>query len=324
MKVSVILCVYNEEKYIRKAIDSVLSQSLDDFELIIVNDGSTDDTSDIIDSYDDSRIKVIDHENIGLGASRNKAMALASGEYVAFLDGDDWFSPDALKIAYGEAKSGDCDITIFQIKYFDDDTGRVSGNDWFDLNSFDESFDNRIFSPDECKDFLFDLSVNACQKLYKSSFLEKSGVKFVEGIYFEDMPFFFEIFLKAQRISIIRKHLYYHRKHSKSITDVIDCNYLDTVPAGQELMRRFVENGWYEDYKFDLLAYKINGPRFALSQIVDKCRKPLFNLIHEDYVEIRNSPYYDDYLNELGPVKRKFFLDVVRSKSYDEFLGLQS
>jgi hypothetical protein len=89
-------------------------------------------------------------------------------------------------------------------------------------------------------------------------------------------------------------------------------------------MRRFIENGWYEDYKFDLLAYKVNGPRFALSQIVDKCRKPLFDLIHEDYVEIRSSPYYDDYLNELGPVKRKFFLDVVRSKSYDEFLGLQS
>lgn len=324
MKISIILCAFNEEKYLRKSIDSVLSQSLDDFELIIVNDGSTDDTLNIIDSYDDDRIKLIDQDNIGLGASRNKAMAEASGEYVAFLDGDDWFSPDALETAYGEAKSRDCDIVIFQIKYFDDDTGCVSGNDWFDLNSFDESFDNRAFSPDECKDFLFDLSVNACQKLYKRSFLEKSQVKFVEGIYFEDMPFFFEVFLKAESISIIRKYLYYHRKHSKSITDVIDCNYLDTVPAGQELMRRFVENGWYEEYKFDLLAYKINGPRFALSEIVDKCKKPLFDLIHEDYVDIMNSSYYDDYLDELGPVKRKFFLDVIRSKSYDEFLRIQN
>lgn len=323
MKVSVILCVYNEEQYVRQAIDSVLSQSLEDFELIIVNDGSTDDTLNIINSYDDSRIRVIDQENIGLGASRNRAMADASGEYVAFLDGDDWFSSDALEKAYSEAKSKDCDITIFQIKYFDDDTGIVSGNDWFDLNSFDESFDDRVFSPDECRDFLFDLSVNACQKLYKSSFLKKSNAKFVEGIYFEDMPFFFEIFLKAQRICIIRKHLYYHRKHSKSITDVIDCNYLDTVPAGQELMRRFIDNGWYEDYKFDLLAYKINGPKFALSEIVDKCKAPLFDLIHEDYISIKNSKYYEDYLTELGPVKRKFFLDVIEAKSYDEFLHLQ-
>ena len=149
MKVSVVLCVYNEEKYVRKAIDSVLSQTLEDFELIIVNDGSTDDTLNIVSSYDDSRIRVINQENIGLGASRNRAMAEASGEYVAFLDGDDWFSCDAFEIAYSEAKSKDSDITIFQIKYFDDDTGRVSGNDWFDLNSFDESFDDRVFSPDE-------------------------------------------------------------------------------------------------------------------------------------------------------------------------------
>ena len=295
MKVSVILCVYDEERFIDKAISSILNQSLDDFELIVVNDGSTDSTLDIINSYDDDRIRLIDQKNIGLGASRNKAMKLARGEYVAFLDGDDWFCSDALEIAY---------------------------SDWFKLNSFDESFDDRVFTPDECRDFLFDLSVNACQKIYRNEFLRNSSAKFVEGIFFEDMPFFFEIFLKAKRISIIRKHLYYHRKHSKSITDIIDCDYLDTVPAGQELMRRFIDNGFYDDYKFDLLAYKINGPRFALSQIVDKCKEPLFNLIREDYLKIRDSKYYDDFLNELGPVKKKFFLDVIRSKSYDEFISI--
>lgn len=319
MKVSVILCVYNEEKFIGKAIDSILNQTLDDFELIIINDGSTDNTLDIIKSYDDERIKLINQANIGLGASRNKAMEKASGEYVAFLDGDDWFSEDALEIAYSEAKSKDTDISMFQIKYYDDETGSISGNDWFDLNSFDESFDNRVFAPGECKDFLFDLSVNACQKLYNNEFLKESDVKFVEGIYFEDMPFFFEIFLKAQRISIIRKHLYFHRKHANSITDIIDCNYLDTVPAGQELMKRFIDNGFYEEYKFDMIAYKINGPKFALSEIVDECKGPLFDLIHNDYLEIRDSIYYDDFLNELGPVKRKFFLDIIKSDTYDEF-----
>ena len=324
MKVSVILCVCNEEKFIRKAIESILNQSLTDFEFIIVNDGSTDDTLDIINSYDDERIRLIDQPNMGLGASRNRAIDLARGEYVTFLDGDDWFGEDALEIAYSEAKSCDTDISIFQIKYFDDDTGEYSDNDWFNLNSFDESFDGRVFSPEECGDFLFDLSVNACQKIYKNDFLQSSGARFVEGIYFEDMPFFFEIFLKASRLSIIRKHLYYHRKHSKSITDVIDCDYLDTVPAGQELMKRFIENGFYEDYKFDLLAYKINGPRFALSQIVDECKSPLFDLIHEDYLEIRDSVYYEDYLNELGPVKKKFFLDVIEAENYEEFLALKN
>ena len=324
MKVSVILCVYNEEKFVRKAIESILNQSLTNFEFIIVNDGSTDNTLDIITSYDDERIRLINQSNMGLGASRNMAIDLARGEYVMFMDGDDWFGSDALEIAYSEAKSKDTDISIFQIKYYDDDTGDYSNNDWFNLNSFDESFDGRVFSPDECKDFLFDLSVNACQKIYKNTFLKSSNAKFVEGIYFEDMPFFFEIFLKASRISIIRKHLYYHRKHSKSITDVIDCDYLDTVPAGQELMKRFIDNGFYEDYKFDLLAYKINGPRFALSQIVDRCKDSLFDLIHDDYLKIKDSIYYKDYLNELGPVKKKFFLDVIKADSYEEFIALQN
>lgn len=324
MKVSVILCVYNEEKYIAQAIESILNQTLTDWELIVVNDGSTDGTLDIINSYSDERIKVIDQENIGPGASRNKALKIVKGDYVAFLDGDDWFTSEALEESYNEAVLKDTDILMFQMINYDDESGRIYENDWFNLNSFDESFDDRVFSPEDTKDFLFDLSVGACQKLYKNSFLKKAGVEFVEGIYFEDMPFFFEIYLKAQRIAILRKHFYYRRKHSSSITHVVDCNYLDTVPAGQELMKRFVENGFYEEYKYDLLAYKINGPRIALGEIVDKCKAPLFDLIHEDYLLIKDSPYYDDYLRELGPVKRKFFLDVIEAENYDEFLKLNN
>ena len=100
MKISVILTAYNEEKYIAKAIESVLSQTLTDLELIVVNDGSTDNTLNIINSFDDSRIKVLSHDNIGPGASRNRAMKIAEGEYVAFIDGDDWFSPDALEESF--------------------------------------------------------------------------------------------------------------------------------------------------------------------------------------------------------------------------------
>ena len=324
MKISVILSAYNEERYIRKAIESVLGQSLKDLELIVINDGSTDDTLNVIMSFDDERIILIDNgENIGPGASRNMGIEMARGEYISFLDGDDWFTPEALEESYVEAKSRDTDITMFQMLNYDDETGRIYENDWFNLNTFDEFFDGRAFSPEECSDFLFDLSVSGSQKIYRNEFLKESGVRFPEGIYFEDMPFFFEIFLKAERISIIRKHFYYRRKHSKSITHVVDCTYLDTVPAGQEMMRRFIENGRYEDYKFDLIAYKINGPRIALGEIVDKCKRPLYDLIHADYLEIRDSVYYDDFLNELGPVKLKFFLDVIESDSYDEFLNLQ-
>ena len=322
MKVSVILTAYNEEKYIAKAIESILNQTLNDFELIIVNDGSTDSTLKIINSFNDSRIHVIDQRNMGPGASRNKALKLACGEYVMYLDGDDWYHPEALQTAYDEAKGKDTDFTFYQMINYDDETHELYENDWFDLNIFDESFENRVFNMDDFKGSIFDLSVGVCQKIYNTSFLRKINATFPEGIFFEDMPFFYYVLLKAEKISIIKRHLYYRRKHNASITHVVDEKFLDTVPAGCELIKRFIDNGWYEKYKYDLLAYKINGPRFALRDIKDEYKKELYNLIKEDYEKIKDSEYYNDYLDNLGPVKRKFFLNILKSKDYADFLAI--
>ena len=319
-KISVVLPVFNGGRYIEKAIDSVLSQSLDDFELIIVNDGSTDNTLEIINGFNDKRIILINQENRGPGAARNRALEIVRGEYVMFLDSDDWFFDDAFETAYNEASQKDTDITIFQIIKFD--SGNFSENDWFNLNNFDETFDNRVFNPHECGDFLFDISVSACQKIFKRQFLFKINARFPEGIYFEDMPFFFYTFLKAQRISIIRKHLYVRQKHPGSITESVDSKFLDTVPAGQILMDIFIESGFYDMYRFDLLAFKVNGPRYALMGIEDKYKEELYWLIKDDYEEIRKTQYYGDYLEDLGPVKRKFFTDILKSDDYNEFMTL--
>ena len=133
------------------------------------------------------------------------------------------------------------------------------------------------------------------------------------------MPFFYYVDLNAKKISIIKKHLYVRRKHTLSITNVVDEKFYDTVAAGQELMRIFIENEWYDTYKFDLLAYKINGPRFALRDLPPDCKNQMFMLIKEDYMQVKASKYYRDFLDNLGPVKRKFFLDVIECESYDEF-----
>jgi len=319
MKVSVIMPVFNEEKYVRKAIESVLGQTLDDFELIVVNDGSCDSTLDIIRQFTDSRIKLINQDNQGPGASRNNALRHARGEYIMFLDGDDWYCPDAIETAYSEAKSRDTDISIFQIIKYD---GKYSKNDWFNLDNFDETFEDRVFNPHDSGDFLFDISVSASQKIFRRDFLERIDARFPESIFFEDMPFFFYTYLKAERVSIIKKHLYVRRKHEGSTTEHVGGKFLDTVPAGQILMDIFIENGWYDMYKFDLIAFKINGPRYALMAIDEEYKKPLYTLIKEDYEKIKATPYYGDYLENLGPVKRKFFTDIIASGNYDDFLRL--
>jgi glycosyltransferase involved in cell wall biosynthesis len=320
MKISVILPVYNGEKYIQKAIESVLNQTFTDFELIVVNDGSTDHTLDIINSFDDARITIINQSNQGPGAARNNALKIARGQYVMYLDSDDWYHERALEISYNEITKHDADMTFFQMINYNN--GEVYENDWFDLKTFDESFENRAFSPKETPGSIFDLSVGVCQKIYSREFLNKIDAKFPEGIFFEDMPFFYYVYLKAERISIIKKHLYYRRKHDESITHIVDEKFLDTVAAGQVLMKIFIENDWYDMYKFDLLAYKINGPRFALRDLPLKCKSKMFMLIKEDYMQIKDSKYYQDFLDNLGPVKKKFFLDVIRASDYDEFSEL--
>ena len=320
VEISVVMPAFNAERYIGEAIDSVLNQTFDDFELIVVNDGSTDDTLNIITQYDDERIVIISQKNSGPGSARNRALDIASGKYVMFLDSDDCFSKDALEKAHMEASKNSTDITLFQIMKYDGEN--LSQNDWFNLNTFTESFENRIFNPHECADFLFDISVSACQKIFRRDFIEDIHARFPEGIYFEDMPFFFYTFLKAERVSVIKRHLYVRRKHEGSITEAVDSKFLDTVEAGQILMDIFIENGWYDMYKFDLLAFKINGPRYALMGIEEKYRKTLYMLIKKDYESIRLSRYFDDYLDNLGPVKRKFFCDILKSDDYDEFKTL--
>ena len=319
--ISVILPVFNSEEFIRKAIESVLAQTFEDFELIIVNDGSTDSSKDIIDSFKDDRIRLINQSNHGPGAARNNALKIAQGRYVMYLDSDDWFTSDALEVAYGEITKFDADMTFFKMINFDGE--RYYENDWFELKTL-QSFKNRTFKPIETPGSIFDLSVGVCQKIYNRSFLERIDARFPEGIFFEDMPFFYYVLLKSERISIIKRHLYFRRKHDESITHIVDCKFLDTVPAGQEMMKRFIENGWYDAYKFDLLAYKINGPRFALRDIEEKYKVDMYLLIKNDYDAIKQSQYYQDYLDNLGPVKRKFFLDILESTDYDDFRRLNS
>lgn len=315
-EISVILPVFNSEEFIGKAIESVLAQTFEDFELIIVNDGSTDSSKEIIDSFIDDRIRIISQSNQGPGAARNNALKMAQGSYVMYLDSDDWFCPDALEVAYSEINKYDADFTFFKMINYDGE--RYYENDWFELKTL-QVFENKVFNPRETSGSIFDLSVGVCQKIYNRFFLERIDARFPEGIFFEDMPFFYYVFLKAERISIVNRHLYVRRKHTSSITNVVDEKFFDTVPAGQELMRIFIENGWYDAYKYDLLAYKINGPRFALRDMPLKYKSHMFDLIKSDYEAIKSTKYYGDFLDQLGPVKKKFFLDVLKSRDYEEF-----
>ena len=115
MKVSIIIAAYNIDQYIERCINSIINQTLKDIEIIVVNDGSKDRTLDIIKDIasKDSRIKIIDKQNQGLIEARKSGMKIANGEYLLFVDGDDWLEIDTLEKLYKNAKSNNSDIVIY-------------------------------------------------------------------------------------------------------------------------------------------------------------------------------------------------------------------
>ena len=115
VKVSVIVPVYNNEEYLDKCLSSLTEQSLDDIEIICVNDGSSDSSLDILNRYEqkDNRIVVLSQENQGAGASRNNGIDIANGEYISFVDADDWLEENALKKLYENAVRNNSDVVLF-------------------------------------------------------------------------------------------------------------------------------------------------------------------------------------------------------------------
>lgn len=183
VKISIIVPVYNSEKFLEKCINSIINQTLKDIEIIFINDGSTDKSLDILKSYElkDSRIKVLSQNNTGPSCARNNGLKIAKGEYVGFVDSDDWIDLDFYEKLYITAKKYDADISVAGIK-------RHRSYKWkYHLKIEKEEFTNDINRkfllcdvPDKC------YPVN---KIYKVSKLNQYNILFEPGVYFEDRFF---------------------------------------------------------------------------------------------------------------------------------------
>ena len=124
-KVSVIIPVYNAENYLQQCLDSVANQTLQDIEIICVNDGSTDRSLEILRSFEkkDNRFIILTQENQGAAVARNEGLSIAKGEFISVLDADDFFDPNMLKAAYNRLVETNSEIAIFKVQLYDDSTG---------------------------------------------------------------------------------------------------------------------------------------------------------------------------------------------------------
>lgn len=197
IKFSIIMTAYNAEKYIIECVHSILKNDYTNFELIIINDGSSDSTEELINSLNDKRIRLINTEHIGNANAKNTGITYATGDYILFIDSDDLFASNILTILTNEIEQSHADLFIFQWALFQSRVGESEVSPQGNI-----SIDG--------------MGTAVWNKLYSHAIIKQ--ISFPKDTIFEDVAFSAQAFLRADQIVFIPRVLYYYRQHKASLT----------------------------------------------------------------------------------------------------------
>lgn len=228
-KVSVVIPVYNAQKYLRECLESVKNQSLKDIQVILVDDGSTDDSIRILEEYvqNDSRFLLIRQKNQYAGVARNNGLRVAKGEYICFFDADDYFEKTMLEEMYQTAITHNSDITICDVYLFDNISKTIQIPSWMLRDEYIPE-NMQTFSYQDMPERIFQLTTAApWNKLYKKSFLDDLGLQFQGTKIHNDEYFVSMSMVLAKKISVVNNRLVYYRINNNESLQGMDS--LETV-----------------------------------------------------------------------------------------------
>lgn len=245
-KVSIILPVYNVEKYLSACLDSLLAQTLEEIEIVAVNDGSTDGSLQILQAYQASnpeKLFIFSTENHGVSRARNYGFAHSHGEYVWFVDSDDFVEPDACRQLYEKATADGNDLVLFRFNNVYPDTGAKKPSPTVHYN---QNF-NIASKPYE----LANIVLYPWNKLIRRTLFQ--GIEFPEGIRFEDVPVSFQLYIRAKSIGVINR-CFYNYIRSIGFSDELTKTTLDICQAYNNVINFMKDFGFYEQY-YNEIAY---------------------------------------------------------------------
>lgn len=256
-KVSVVVPVYNAGPYLTQCIDSILNQTYHNIELILVNDGSTDGSATICESYRqvDQRVRLINKKlgGGGVGAARNSALPLITGEFVLFVDNDDWLEPNHIEVLYKSLKETDSDISIVNFTQFMEERSSYA------FHVTEKDYFQEVFTPQEwfSREYNGRFAFSQCFtvpwcKLYKASIFE--NISYPEDEKVEDDYTTWKLYLMADRIVFTNLALYYHRKRETSVTKTVDSTYVFPLKSIEERVTILSLIGF--DISEELRAYR--------------------------------------------------------------------
>ena len=230
-KVSVIVPIYNNEKYLKECLDSICNQTLDDIEIICVNDGSEDNSLKILEEYKqkDNRIILLNQDNLGVSAARNNGIKIATGEYIGFVDSDDYIDNDFYEKLYNSAIQNNSDMAVAGILRFNGMRRKYM------LTFNDEILESNLNKKMElCKIPCQSYTVN---KIYKRNLLLEHNLFFKEGVYYEDVRFIMRVIYFLKNIVTVPDTYYNYRKnYNSTVKTISDKKNQDMLDAKKDIL----------------------------------------------------------------------------------------
>lgn len=284
--ISIIVPVYNAEKYLKKCLDSLVNQTKKELEFILINDGSTDKSEEIIKTYKDKRIKYFKNKNQGIGKTRNFGIEKSSGKYLMFLDSDDYFSNDACEILYKEAEKEKADLIVFD--YYRVEKGNLNEVKIESFNATNIKADSSL---------LLKINLGPCNKIYKTDLIKNNGIKFEESLKYEDTLFVVKAIYNAQKIIKLNRFLHYYMIHEKSETTVRDERVFDILKIVDKI-RKYLKNDKSIKETVDKLTvqiltnYTIQQRYQSDKNIAMKFIDSAFDYLSENVPNYKNNKYY--------------------------------
>lgn len=286
--ISIIVPIYNAEKYLEKCLDSLVNQSKKEIEIILVNDGSTDGSEEIIKKYDDERIKYFKNPNSGIGKTRNFGIKKATGKYLMFVDSDDYITLDCCSLFFDYAEKTESDMVVSD--FYKDKEGSL---ELIKVDSFKSS------SLKDNNELLLKINLGPCNKIYKRSLIVENNIEFSEKYKYEDVPFVVECINKAKKISKIDEPLSFYVIHSNSETTTRDKKVFDILKIVELVRKEIMSNNSEELNKYlDTLTVDIIT-NYTIQQRYQKDKKirndfidKAFNYLEENVPDYKNKKYY--------------------------------
>lgn len=320
VRISVIVPVYNVERYLEECLNHIVKQTFRDIEIICINDGSTDNSPSILNQFaeKDSRIIIVNQKNQGLGAARNKGIELAKGDYIYFMDGDDYLELTAFEELYEISQRYDLDFAMFKLNNFNQSNNEPIHDEYYTMPYLKNRAGSNIFNYSDVEDMALKLAVNACGSFFKREFIIE--LRFPEGLLFEDNVFFTKALFKAERIFFYDKFLYNRRVRDDSLSTKFSIRFLDMIEISDMLLDLINEYG-YDQHKNELYYRIFQNIYTMFENAPEEHKDALFLEIKKRYIKFSDKWESDEYFK--SNLKKRYnhiYNSALQSDSGEEFV----